>query len=62
MNIDFTPTELQFLIDILEEHRHQLQVEIIHTDHKEFKTRLREKEKMLDALMNKLALSVSTVP
>lgn len=59
MKIDLTATELQFLIEILAERRRQLQAEIIHTDHKEFKLRLRNKEKLLDELLSKLGVSLS---
>lgn len=59
MNIDFTLAELEFLAEILEERRRELQIEIIHTDHKEFKLRLREKEKSLDELLNRIVLSRS---
>lgn len=59
MKIDLTTAEVRFLVEILEEHRRQLQVEIVHTDHKEFKLRLREKEKLLDELLNKLEVGLS---
>lgn len=57
MNVELTLAEAQFLADILEEHHRQLQLEIIHTDHKDFKMRLREKEKILDALIDKIVVS-----
>lgn len=59
MKIDLTAAEVRFLVEILEEHRRQLQVEIVHTDRKEFKLRLREKEKLLDELLNKLEVGLS---
>jgi len=54
MTPELTREERLLLNEILLEYHRQLQQEIFHTDHKEFKAKLRHKEQLVETLMRKL--------
>lgn len=54
MELTLTPRERELLLRILEQHHQGLLKEIWHTDHREFRLALREDEKLLDSLVNRL--------
>jgi len=54
MNVTLTPAEHELLLRILERHHQALLKEIWHTDHREFKLALRDDEKMLESMLNRL--------
>jgi len=54
MELRLTPEEHELLLRILEQHHRGLLKEIWHTDHREFKLALRDDEKMLEALVNRV--------
>jgi len=62
MNDSFSLTlneeEREFLFEILEERQRMLLQEIDHADHHDFKLALRYKERLLEALLNRVAAVV----
>jgi hypothetical protein len=54
MQLTLTTEERDLLLRILEQHHRGLLKEIWHTDHREFKLILREDEKLLESLVNRL--------
>ena len=52
--LNLTAEEHELLISILGERHRELMNEIWHTDHREFKLALRDDEKMLEALVNRV--------
>jgi hypothetical protein len=58
MEITFTDEELQLLLEVLEEQHRELLHEISRTDHHEFRMLLRNKEKVLESMLDKLARRV----
>lgn len=54
MELTLTTEEHELLLRILEQHHHGLLKEIWHTDHREFRLSLREDEKLLESLVNRL--------
>ena len=59
MELLLTAEEQQFLHEILERRLRELQKEISHTDHREFKAVLRENEKKIESILRRLRMSVS---
>lgn len=54
MEVTLTFAENELLLQILEERYRELQKEICHTDHHEFKLVLRKNEQLLESVLNKL--------
>ena len=54
MELRLTPEEHELLLRILEQHHRGLLNEIWHTDRREFKLALRDDEKMLEILINRM--------
>lgn len=54
MELTLSTEEQEFLVTVLEQRYRELQREIAHTDHREFKQLLRKDEQLLDALVNRL--------
>ncbi len=54
MEMTLTSAEREVLLEILKEHHHELFREISRTDHREFKSVLKNKEKLLESIINKL--------
>jgi hypothetical protein len=54
MELALTTEEQELLLNILERRHGELQKEISHTDHHEFKMVLRKNEKLLESLLNRL--------
>jgi hypothetical protein len=52
--LDLTPDEEKELLAILERYRHDLRVEIVNTDDREFRRFLRAREEFLMSLINRL--------
>ena len=57
MELTLTSAEREFLLEILEEHHRELFREISGTDHREFKSVLKNKEKLLDSVICKLEVA-----
>ncbi len=60
MNIELTQTERELLEQILREHQRVLLLEIAHADHKDYRLKLRESERILELLMEKLQIHQNT--
>jgi hypothetical protein len=56
MELTLTAEESELLVNILEQHHRQLSNEIFHTDHRDFKEVLREKQELLESVLNRLRL------
>lgn len=54
MELTLTSEEHELLLRILERHHQGLLKEIWHTDHREFRLALRDDEKLLESLLNRL--------
>jgi len=54
MELTLTTAEREFLLEILEEHHRELFREISATDHREFRSVLKNKETLLESVVNKL--------
>jgi hypothetical protein len=54
MALILTPEEHEFLTSILEQRHRELLNEISHTDHQKFKQTLRENQKLLESILNRL--------
>ena len=54
MEFTLTPEEHELILRILEQHHRGLLKEIWHTDHREFRLALREDEKLLESVLNRL--------
>ena len=54
MELTLSPTEHRLLLEILEEHHRELILEIARTTHRDFRTELRQKEKVLEEIFHKL--------
>jgi mevalonate kinase len=57
MELRMTLEEQQLMAEILKQHQRELMLEISHTDHHEFKSRLRERARLLEGLLEKLGVS-----
>jgi len=53
-NLELTPDEEKELLAILERYRHDLRIEIVNTDDREFRRFLRKREEFLLDLINRL--------
>ena len=53
-NLELTPDEQKELLAILERYRHDLRIEIVNTDDREFRRFLRKREEFLFDLINRL--------
>lgn len=56
MELMLTKEEQELLKQILEERHHELRKEIFKTDHHQFKQVLKEKERLMESLMEKLGV------
>jgi hypothetical protein len=56
MELTLTTEEWELLSEILSERHRALLREIAHTDHREFKLALLERERLLESLVNRLRL------
>ena len=56
MELTLTNAERELLLEILKQHHRELFREIARTDHRELKLVLKNKEVLLDSLVNKLEL------
>jgi len=54
MELILSSTEREFLLEVLEEHHRALLRELSRTKHHEFKHVLKNKEKLLEAIINKV--------
>lgn len=54
MELHLTAEEQDLLTGILERRHHELQKEIRHTDHREFRETLRHNEEVIESLLNQL--------
>jgi hypothetical protein len=54
MELILTTEEQELLLGILEQRHRELQKEISHTDHHEFKLALRKNEKLLESILSRL--------
>ncbi len=59
MELVLTAEDRELLSELLERRLCELQKEISHTDHREFKELLRGKEKRIESLLSGLQMSVS---
>jgi len=57
MKLELSAEEQQLLLQILEQRHFELQKEISHTDHREFKEVLRKNEKLIESVLNRLGAS-----
>jgi hypothetical protein len=56
MELTLTTAERELLLEILEQHHRELFREIARTDHREFKSVLKNKETLLESVINKLEI------
>jgi hypothetical protein len=54
MELILSSEEHQLLLDVLERRYRELQKEISHTDHHEFKLALRKNEKLLESVLSRM--------
>jgi len=54
MELPLTAEEQELLLQLLEQRHVELQKEISHTDHREFKQTLRKHEKLIESMLTKL--------
>lgn len=59
MELMLTNEERELLLEILEDHHRELFREIAQTDHREFKSVLKNKETLLESVINKLRITRS---
>ena len=59
MEFVLTAEERELLSEILERRLRELQKEITHTDHHDFRTLLRGDEKRIESMLDRLRMSVS---
>ena len=57
MDLVLSAEEQELLLQILEQRHLELQKEILHTDHREFKQVLRKNEKLIESMLNRLRTS-----
>ena len=57
MELRLNLEEQQLLAEILRQHQRELSLEISHTDHHEFKIRLRDRQQVLEGVLEKLGVS-----
>jgi hypothetical protein len=56
MNVELTQAERNLLEAILQEHQRVLLLEIAHADHKDYRLKLRENERLLESLIEKFGV------
>lgn len=62
MELTLTTDEQALLLSILERRHRELEKEISHTDHREFKVSLRNQERLLESILSRLqAASIQEV-
>jgi hypothetical protein len=61
MELVLTAEDRELLLELLERRLRELQKEISHTDHREFKALLRSKEKKIESMLRGLQMSVSAM-
>ncbi len=54
MELILTTDEQELLLNILERRHRELQKEISHTDHREFRLALRKNEKLIESILSRL--------
>jgi hypothetical protein len=59
MELLLSAEEQELVIESLEQRHRELQKEISHTDHREFKQTLRKNEKMIESVLNRLRVGVN---
>ena len=59
MELVLTAEDRELLSQILERRLRELQKEISHTDHRQFKAMLRENEKRIDSMLGRLRMSIT---
>ena len=57
MDLVLRAEEQELLLQMLEQRHLELQKEISHTDHREFKELLRKNEKLIESMLNRLRTS-----
>jgi predicted glycoside hydrolase/deacetylase ChbG (UPF0249 family) len=57
MELRLTLQEDQLVAEVLRQYQRELRLEISHTDHHEFKSRLRERAQVLEGVSEKLGVS-----
>ncbi|HEX9119078.1 MAG TPA: hypothetical protein VF840_00910 [Terriglobales bacterium] len=57
MELQLTLQEEQLVAEVLRHYQRELRLEISHTDHHEFKSRLRERAQVLEGVLEKLGVS-----
>lgn len=57
MELILTTEEQELLLNILEQRHRELQTEISHTDHREFKGLLRRQETLLESMLSRLRMA-----
>ncbi len=57
MQLQLTLAEEELLAEILRRHQRELMLEISHSDHHEFKLRLRARAQLLEDVLEKLGVS-----
>ena len=58
MQLLLTTEEHELLSEILEHRLREMQKEISHTDHREFKLELRRREKLIESMLNRIQVGV----
>ncbi len=56
MNIELSDSEIEILADIIEQSYDELRIEIRHTDSHDYKEKLKQKERVLELLLQKLKI------
>ena len=57
MELRLTLQEEQLVAEVLRQYQRELRLEISHTDHHEFKSKLRERAQLLEGVLEKLGVS-----
>jgi hypothetical protein len=57
MELRLTLEEERLLAEVLRQYQRELRLEISHTDHYEFKSKLRERAHLLEGVLEKLGVS-----
>jgi mevalonate kinase len=57
MELRLTLEEQQVMAEILKQYQRELMLEISHTDHHEFKSKLRERARLVEGLLEKFGVS-----
>ncbi|HXZ18634.1 MAG TPA: hypothetical protein VEG63_01720 [Candidatus Acidoferrales bacterium] len=62
MQVTFSPMERELLLEILEEHHRELLREIARTDQRGFKVLLKNKEELVESMIQKLGAEIPSEP